>query len=89
MNIHTRCKRKSKTVTQITENEYIIEGEVNSAKFICEVDPVINYVDIDGGPILHIGKDFFGKGKIIDIQNIESNQEGYIIIKVTVNETTK
>lgn len=88
MNTHTRCKSKSKTVTQITQNEYIIEGEVDSVRFACEVDPIINYVDIDGGPFLHVGRDFFGKGYITEIQYIDSNRDNYLIIKVTINEKT-
>lgn len=87
MNTHTRCKR-SKTVTQIDRNSYLIEGETDFARFGCEVDPLITYVDIDGGPFLHVGKDFFGKGMITSIQNIDSGRNGYIIIKVTINEKT-
>lgn len=83
MNTNTRCKR-SKTVTQIEHNSYLIEGETDSVRFGCEVDPIITYADIDGGPFLHVGKDFFGKGKITSIQNIDSGRNGYIMIKVTI-----
>lgn len=85
VNIHTRCKR-SKTVTQIGNNEYLIEGETDFIRFGCEIDPIITYADIDGGPLLHVGKDFFGKGRIVSIQNIDSGRDGYIMIKVILNE---
>ena len=85
VNTHTRCKR-SKTVTQIDRNSYLIEGETDYARFGCEVDPIIMYVDIDGGSFLHVGKDFFGKGIITNIQHIDSGREGYIMIKVVINE---
>jgi phosphatidate phosphatase PAH1 len=85
VNIHTRHKR-SKTVTQIDHNSYLIEGETDCVRFGCEIDPIITYADIEGGPFLHIGKDFFGKGTISNIQNIDSGRNGYIIIRVTINE---
>lgn len=84
MEIHTRCKRKSKTITQIEENQFIIEGEIDKVKIGCTVYPIITFIDIDGGPFIHIGRDFFGKGSVIDIQNIDSDKDNYIIIKVTV-----
>lgn len=88
VNTHTQHKRKIRTVTQIAHNQYLVEGEIDVARFGCVVDPIINYVDIDGGPYLEVGKDFFGKGRITQIQNIDTDKEGYLIIKVTIHEKT-
>lgn len=87
MNIHTRHKRNSRTVTQIEEDEFLIEGETDYARLGFEVDPsLLTFADISGGPFLHVGKDFFGKGKILSIEPLDSGRDGYIIIKVRLQK---
>jgi hypothetical protein len=84
----SRCLLKGKntrTITQISSNEYLVEGEASWAKFATEYDDSsLTYANIEGGPFLHIGDNFLGKGKIFRIQNIDSGRDGYIIIKVTL-----
>jgi len=77
----------SRIVTQINESEYLIEGSVDFARFGFQSDEnILNFADIQGGPFLHIGKDFFGKGIIKSIQKISQDKEevGYLILKITV-----
>lgn len=85
-----QCVRSSKgkntrIITQIGEKEYLIEGQSDWAKFGCQFDPsVITSANLDGGPFLLVGDSFLGKGNISAIQHIDSDKEGYIIIKVTL-----
>jgi hypothetical protein len=81
-----RVKEKNKRIiTQISENEYLVEGESDWVRFGCQSDiSVITSANLDGGPFLLVGDSFLGKGKISAIQNIDSDRDGYIIIKVTL-----
>ena len=81
-----RSKDKNKRIiTQVGEYEYLIEGETDWARFGCQSDiSVITSANLDGGPFLIVGDSFWGKGKISSIQNIDSERDGYIIIKVTL-----
>lgn len=81
---------QKRTVTQINDNQFIIEGESGFLRMGFEIDPSNpTYVDFEGGPFLHIGYDFFGKGRVTDIQVIDSEKDNYIIVKVTLENTTK
>lgn len=83
-NIKSRYGRKI-TVTQINDNQFIVEGNTSFLRVGFEIDPSNpTYADFDGGPFLHIGYDFFGKGRVTGIQIIDSDQEDYAIIKVTL-----
>ena len=46
----------------------------------------LSFADIQGGPFVHIGQDFFGKGIIDHIEKIDSGKEGYIILKITLRK---
>lgn len=75
----------SRIVTQINADQFLVEGEIDFARFGFESNQNnLTFADIDGGPFLHIGQDFFGKGKIESIENIDSQKNGYIILKVTL-----
>jgi hypothetical protein len=74
-------KQNSLIITQINNNQYLLEGKVEYAKFNYVVEPIINSVDISNGPLIHLGKDFFGKGKVRDIELIEYDP---FIIKITL-----
>lgn len=84
-----RQRKNSLIITQITDNEYLIEGEIDLVKIGCIVDPIISYIDISNGPFLQIGRDFFGKGTIKNIDLIE--QENFPILKIGIitYETTQ
>jgi hypothetical protein len=81
-----RSKNKNtRTITQISENEYFIEGQSDWARFGCQTDmSVITSANIDGGPFLLVGDSFLGNGRISSIQNIETDKEGHIKIKISV-----
>ena len=81
-----RSKNKNKRIiTQIGEYEYLVEGESDWARFGCQFDPsIITSANLDGGPFLLVGDSFLGKGSISAIQNIDSGEDGYIILKVTL-----
>ena len=81
-----RSKSKNtRTITQISENEYFIEGQSDWARFGCQTDmSVITSANIDGGPFLLVGDSFLGNGRISSIQNIETDKEGHIKLKISV-----
>lgn len=77
--------KSSRIVTQIKENEFLIEGEIESVRLGFQVDEVsLNFADINNGPFLHIGQDFFGRGKIKSIEKIDTNKKNYIMLKVII-----
>lgn len=79
----------SRIVTQINDDQYLIEGETDFARFGFQVNEnYLNFADIQGGPFLHIGQDFFGKGHITQIEKVDSAKDGYIILKVTLKQRT-
>jgi hypothetical protein len=76
----------SRMVTQIKENQFLVEGEIEVARFGFQADERnLNFADIQGGPLLHIGQDFFGRGKIKRIEKINSDKKNYIRLKVTLS----
>jgi hypothetical protein len=74
-------RKNSLIITQISDSQYLLEGNVKSAKFNYVVEPIINSVDISNGPYLHLGKDFFGKGYVDSIDLINDNP---FILKITL-----
>lgn len=86
----SQCVRSNKgkntrIISQIGEKEYLIEGETDWVRFGCQFDPsFITSANLDGGPFLLVGDNFLGKGKIAAIQNINTDKEGYVIIKITL-----
>lgn len=76
----------SRIVTPINKNQFLLEGETNYAKFGFQSDEIsLNFVDIEGGPFLHIGQDFFGQGIVSHIEKI-SFLDGQFIFKITLQE---
>jgi hypothetical protein len=77
----------SRIVTQIKEDQFLVEGEADFAKLGFESNETsLNYADIQGGPFLHIGHDFFGKGYIVSIEKISFNDMGHFIFKITIKK---
>ena len=81
MIVNTKSKKNSLIITQISDNQYLLEGSVTSARFTYVVDPIINSVDISNGPYLQLGKDFFGKGCVDSIDLI--NKDSFML-KITI-----
>lgn len=79
--------RFSRIVTSINDNQFLVQGSADFIKLSCELDDTsLNFTDIQGGPFLHIGYDFFGKGLIKSIEKISLDQDGNFIFKITVNK---
>lgn len=86
MSNYTQHKRKnSKTVTQISSNQYLVEGDIDYLRLGYVTDPIISYADIGSGPYLELGKDFFGHG-IIDCIEMLYHSNDHIIFKITLKE---
>lgn len=75
-------KNNSFTVTPIKEDQFLVESNYQSLKVIGENEYSITFIEIDDGPILHIGKDFLGMGNIIGLEIIDTETSDYIIVKV-------
>lgn len=81
-----KCKSgKQLTFTQISDTQFLIEGNSDNTKIGGESEYAISYIDFDCGPLVHIGHTFLGRGKVIGIDLIDSEQKDYIIVKVTLN----
>jgi hypothetical protein len=70
------------TVTPIKDNQFLVECDYKALKIIGENEYSITYISIEDGPVLHIGRDFLGMGLITGLEVIETESEGYLIIKV-------
>ena len=80
-----RSSNKQRTITQVGDKEYIIEGNSGYGKLGFEVDPsVLTYLDFESGTFLHIGDSFLGLGNIVEINNIDSGKDDYLMVKITV-----
>lgn len=87
MKVSVRSKL-SRIVTPINDYQFLIEGEADFARFGYQSDEYsLNFADIQGGPFVHIGQDFFGKGVIDHIEKIDSGREEYIVLKITLRES--
>lgn len=78
--------KNQRIISQIGEKEYLIEGFSEWGRFGCQVDPsILTSVQLEGGPFLLVGDSFLGKGNISAIQHIESDQDNYFILKITLH----
>lgn len=78
----------SRIVTQINGRQFLVEGQIDFARFGFEIDESsISFIDIDNGPFLQVGQDFFGKGRITNLEKISCERKDYLIIKVSIGDT--
>lgn len=82
-------KDKKLIFTQISENQFLIEGDSDNTKIGGESEYSISYIDFDGGPLVHIGHSFLGRGSVVGIDLIDSDNSNYIIAKITLNKEDK
>ena len=81
--VRSRDKNK-RIITRISEKEYLLECYSDWARFGCQIDlSIITSAKLDNGIHLLVGDSFLGEGKIAQIQNLESEKDGYIILKIT------
>jgi hypothetical protein len=75
----------NRIVTQISEKEFILEGYSKRTKICSEFDEGFPYkIELEGGPFIHTGLDFFGKGRVRLLELIDSDKLEYIMLKITV-----
>lgn len=75
----------NRVVTQINDKEFILEGISKKTKICSEFDDGFPYhIDLEGGPFIHVGFDFFGKGKVKTLQLIDNDKPNYIILKIVL-----
>ena len=70
--------------TQINDSQFLVEGDGNKTKIGGESEYAISDVDFDNGPLIHVGNEFLGRGKILGIDLIDTDRSDYIIVKVTI-----
>lgn len=78
-------KGKQLTFTSISDNQFLIEGYSDKVKIGGESEYSISYVDFYNGPLVHIGHDFLGRGKITNIDLVDTSTIDYIIVKITLD----
>lgn len=86
MSQYVRSSDLNKTViTQVKDNEFFVETD-SDARLGFEIDPyVLNFIDIENGPMIHVNKDFLGKGLVTQILRLDSSEQNNLIIKVTID----
>lgn len=82
----TRCNKNKFILSQINDSQFLIEGIPNRTKLGGESEVSISYIDFDGGPMVHIGADFLGRGKVARIEIIDTENPNYLITKITLHE---
>lgn len=84
MSSSSKCGRnKGLTFTQINDNQFLVEC-YSHARISGENEYSISYIDLESGPLIHIGKDFLGRGIVKNIEIIETDDTDTLIIKVTL-----
>lgn len=85
MNQLCRSNSKQRLITQIDNNAFLIEGYTDWTRLKFETDPIeANYAEFENGPILQLGDNFLGHGKIKNILIINDGKDGYMMIKVLI-----
>jgi len=80
-----RSDSKQRLITQIGDKDFLIEGYSEYLRLRFEVDPTDpNYVEFENGPILQLGDNFLGHGKIKSIHTINDGKDGYMMVKISV-----
>lgn len=80
----SKCGRnKGLTFTQINDTQFLVECS-SYARISGEHEYSITCVDLDSGPLIHIGRDFLGRGIVKNIEIIETDNIDTLIIKVTL-----
>lgn len=77
---------KQYIITQISENEFLLEGYNNNIILKSEnYDLNLISAKLSSGLMIHIGDNFLGYGKINEINLIDSEKDDYIMLKLKVN----
>lgn len=73
------------TITQIKDNQFLIEGYCNKIKICGENEYSVSSIEYEYGPHIHIGHDFMGRGTVTGIHIIETDTPEYIMVKIIVS----
>lgn len=71
-------------LTQVQDHQYIIESHSDKIKIVGENEYSVSCIDIDNGPLIHLGKDFLGRGVVGSIELIDTNNSELFMVKVTL-----
>lgn len=81
-----KCRQKKLIITQINDSQFLIEGNADKTKIGGESEYAISYIDFDNGPLIHVGNDFLGRGRVVSVDLVDTNKPNYIIVKVSLEE---
>lgn len=80
-----KCRDSNKLIfSQIKDNQFLIESRDTTIKIGGENEYAISYIDFDGGPLIHLGTDFLGRGKVSHIEIIDTENSKYLMCKITL-----
>ena len=77
-------RSKKLTFTQINDNQFLLECLAGNTRISGEHEYAITYIDLESGPLIHIGKDFLGRGIVSSIEIIETDILDSLIVKITL-----
>ena len=72
-----------RTIEKVDDQTYILSGESH----FCRGGE--GMVDLEGGPFLKVGYDFYELGIITEVKFLPSDKEGFAKIKVVLNDKDK
>jgi hypothetical protein len=80
-----KCRDSNKLIfSQIKDNQFLIESRDANIRIGGENEYAISYIDFDGGPLIHLGTDFLGRGKVGHIEIIDTENSQYLMCKITL-----
>lgn len=62
---------KKRKIIQLSANNYILEGQADHIKWSTKNQP--DFVELESGPLLIVGHDFYGLGTILEIKEFNSD----------------
>jgi hypothetical protein len=74
---------KKRTITKASENEFIISGHAIYLKWPLKEGE--SKVEFHYGPVLEVGKDFYGLGAIKKLEQVQTNDPTTKSIKVSIS----
>ena len=82
--LKNRASKNKFLLTQIQDDQFLIEIYSDKVKVVGENEYTISYVDIDSGPLVHVGRDFLGRGIVSGIEIIEPTNNNFLMVKVSL-----
>lgn len=72
------------TFLQINDKEFLVEGNIGNTRISGESEYAITAIDLDGGPFIHLGQDFLGRGIVSLIDMIDTESKNNLMLRIVI-----